>query len=446
MMKLTFNKPQCAYLSSTADILLYGGAAGSGKSYVAIVDLLGLNESPTPRYRLSHYRALIYRKRRGDLADLIDKSKKIYPLVDPGAVFNNTDTFWTFSSGAKIYFKYFERIDQAESWLQGQELACICVEEIGQYENDKIFKYALSRLRSSEGLKCYMRATCNPSKYKWLRKYFRIDDVGTATDFFEEFELGDGSKVKKRIKFIPAKLSDNPHLPKEYEAQLMLLPEDERNALLNGRWDSYDSVEGQVYEHEIALVDKEHRCCSVPYDPAVDVYTFFDIGISDMCVILFVQYVGKEIHIIDKIEQNNRSIKDYIAELKKLEADKGYRYAKHLLPHDSLAREKFSGSTILEQFEQYYKNVEALPRLPIADGILKTKAIFSNLWFDNKTDTLEQLRNYKRAWNEKLQVWGDPLHDRYSHCADAVRYVSYYTPTQSTPQRIAPKRPFRGSF
>ena len=86
-----------------------------------------------------------------------------------------------------------------------------------------------------------------------------------------------------------------------------------------------------------------------------------------------------------------------------------------------------------------------MPRLPIADGILKTKSIFSNLWFDNKTDTLEQLRNYKRAWNEKLQVWGDPIHDRYSHCADAVRYISYYTPVkQSAPVR--PRTRFTGSF
>lgn len=444
-MKLTFNKPQCAYLSSTADILLYGGAAGSGKSYVAIVDLLGLNESPTPRYKLSYYRALIYRKRRGDLADLIDKSKKIYPLVDPGAVFNNTDTFWTFSSGAKIYFKYFERIDQAESWLQGQELACICVEEIGQYENDKIFKYALSRLRSSEGLKCYMRATCNPSKYKWLRKYFRIDDVGTATDFFEEFELGDGTKVKKRIKFIPAKLSDNPHLPKEYEAQLMLLPEDERNALLNGAWNAYDSVEGQVYELELKQLDEQKRHCAVPYDPVLDVYTFWDIGISDNCVILFVQYCGKEVRIIDAIEENNKGVQDYIATIKRYESDKGYRYAKHLLPHDGSAREKFSGKSILEQFEQYYKNVECLPRLPIADGIFSTKQMFPRLWVDNRTSVIDRLRNYRRVWNERLQEYGDPLHDINSHMADAVRYVSYYTPTQST-HRIAPKRPFRGSF
>jgi hypothetical protein len=406
-----------------------------------------LNENPSPRFKLPYYRALIYRKRRGDLTDLIDKSKKIFPLVDPGAVFNNTDTFWTFSSGAKIYMKYFERIDQAETWLQGQELACICAEEIGQHENDKIFKYALSRLRSAEGLKCYMRATCNPSKYKWLKNYFRIDEIGSASDFCEEFELGDGTKVKKRIKFIPAKLSDNPHLPKEYEAQLMLLPEDERLALLHGRWDAYDTVEGQVYELELKAMDAEKRHCAVPYDPVLDVYTFWDIGISDNCVILFVQYCGKEIRIIDAIEQNNKGVQDYIAQIKRYESDKGYRYAKHLLPHDANAREKFTGKSILEQFESYYKNVECLPRLGLADGIYSTKLMFPKLWIDNKTNVVDRLRNYKRVWNERLQSYNEePLHDINSHMADAVRYVSYFdAPTQS---KIVsrPKARFTGSF
>lgn len=395
---------------------------------------------------MPYYRALIYRKRRGDLTDLIDKSKKIYPLIDPNAKFNNSDLYWEFTSGAKIFFKYFERQDQAETWLQGQELACICAEEIGQYENDGIFKYALSRLRSSEGLKCYFRATCNPSKYKWLKNYFKIDNIGTATDFNQEFELEDGTKINKRIKFIPARLSDNPFLPKEYEAQLMLLPEDERLALLNGRWDAYDSVDGQVYEHEIKAMEAEKRHCSVAFDPVLDVYTFWDIGISDNAVILFVQYCGKEIRIIDMIEDNNKGLQEYIAILKKYETDKGYRYAKHLLPHDGAAREKFSGKSILEQFEAYYANVECLPRLTIADGLMATKKMFANLWIDNKIELLEHLRKYRREFNERLEQYGDPIHNIHSHAADAVRYVSYFDAPTKKSVSIRPKPRFTGSF
>jgi hypothetical protein len=173
MIEYEFNKAQTEYLATTADIVLYGGQAGAGKSFVAIIDMLGLNEDPVPRYMLSHYRAMICRKRRADLVDLIDKSKSIYPLVDPGATFNNSDCYWTFSSGCKIYFKYFERFDQAETFLSGQELQMCVFEEIQQYETPDIFVFAMSRLRSAYGLKCYMRATCNPGRYPWLKSWYR---------------------------------------------------------------------------------------------------------------------------------------------------------------------------------------------------------------------------------------------------------------------------------
>lgn len=443
-MKMTFNGPQQAYLSSTADVLLFGGGAGSGKSYVAIVDLLGLNESPTPRFKLPYYRALIYRKRRGDLVDLIDKSKKIYPMVDPGAIFNNTDSFWTFSSGAKIYFKYFERLDQAETWLQGQELACVCAEEVGQHEDDRIFRYALSRLRNSEGLRCYMRATCNPSKYKWLRNYFRIDDIGSPSDFFQEFELSDGTKVKKRIKFIPAKLSDNPHLPKEYAAQLMLLPEDERLALLNGRWDSYSKVPGMIYEAEIDKMVREHRHCKVAHDPSANTYTVWDLGWGDHTIVLFVQWVGKEIHVIDKIEDNNKRLDEYAANILRLGEERGYKYAKHLVPHDAKQHELQTGLTRQQALEKVLGsgNVEVLPRLGVEDGINKTREIFPNLWIDKDTDVLDQLRGYCRKLDSETQKFGDPIHH---DLADAVRYISYYTPQQPA-HRIRQRGSFRGSF
>lgn len=426
MLKFVPTAKQAEFLASDDDICGMMGGAGSGKSYIMLWDALGLNDTINgPRINLPYYRALLYRKQYKQLSELIDKSKQIYPLVDPGAVFTSTDLTWTFSSGAKIKLQYFENYSQVES-LQGITYQYIGCDEIGTYENDKIFKYALSRLRSPEGLKCYFRATSNPSRYPWLMEYFRIKPDGKSTNFSIDYTLADGTVIKKTVRYIQALLKDNPHLSKEYEAQLMLLPEDERRALLDGDWLAYASIDGQIYEHELKKIDEEKRNCSVPYDPALDVYTFFDIGISDMCVILFVQYVGKEIHIIDKIEDNNKGLQEYIAILKKYELDKGYRYAKHLLPHDSNAREKFTGLTILEQFEKYYKNVEALPRLPIADGILKTKEMLANCWFDNKTDVVDKLRHYRRDWNERLQVWGDPRHDNYSHLADAIRYVSYY--------------------
>lgn len=424
-MDLTFNKPQCEYLATTADIVLFGGGAGSGKSYVAIVDLLGLNEPRGARYTLPYYRALIYRKRRGDLIDLIDKSKKIYPLIDPGAVYNHTDSYWKFSSGATIYFRYFERFEIAETFLQGQELACICAEELGQFEDDRIFKYSLSRLRNAEGLKCYARGTCNPSRYKWLREYFKINDVGDSTDFFEEYKLLDGTIVKKRIKFIKARLSDNPHLPKEYEAQLMLLPHAEREALLNGRWDAYDEIQNQVYEYELKQMIAENRYCIVRHDPSIAVSTFWDLGINDECVIVAVQFVGKEVRIINMMHGSNKGIEDHwIPELKKWESTLDYMYDCHYLPHDATARDKYDANSIQTKVQNKLGKVEVLKCASLIDGLNATRAMFPNVWMDkiNCADMMEGLQKYIREKDSQGNIKAKPIH---SDLADAFRYIAY---------------------
>lgn len=446
MIEFSPTPKQSEFLASNADICLFAGGAGSGKSYIMLWDALGLNDSVFgPRYKLSFYRALMFRKHFKQLIELVDKSKEIYPLIDPNATFNKSELTWTFTSGAVIRFQYFETYAQVES-LQGIQYQYIGIDEVGTYENDKVFKYAMSRLRSAEGLKCYMRCTSNPSRYKWLMNYFRIGPSGESTKFIIDHVLSNGEIVKKKIQYIQALLKDNPYLGKEYEAQLMLLPEDERRALLLGDWLAYESVDGQVYEHEIKAMEAEKRHCSVAFDPVLDVYTFWDIGISDNAVILFVQYCGKEIRIIDMIEDNNKGLQEYIAILKKYETDKGYRYAKHLLPHDGAAREKFSGKSILEQFESYYANVECLPRLTIADGLMATKKMFANLWIDNKIELLEHLRKYRREFNERLEQYGDPIHDIHSHAADAVRYVSYFDAPTKKSVSIRPKPRFTGSF
>lgn len=430
MIEYSFNKAQSEYLASTDDIVLYGGQAGAGKSLVAIIDMLGLNDPENgPRYQLDHYRAMICRKRRGDLADLIDKSKSIYPLIDSGAVFNNSDCFWTFSSGAKIYFKYFDRFSDAEKFLSGQEMQCIVFEEIQQHERDDIFLFAMSRLRSSKGLKCYLRATCNPGRYPWLKEFFRISDAGESTSFTTEHKLEDGTLITKRIKFIRARLQDNKHISKEYQANLMMLSDEDRKALLGGRWDSYNTTEGAVYQYELNCLFIEGRLKHLSHDSNVPVHTFFDLGISDYCVVLFVQFVHDEIRIIDMIEDCGKSLKDYyIPEIIKRKTTHNYVYAGHWLPHDAGAREKYNGISILDQVRQLIYDVEKLPRMELDAGILLTKTMFSRVIINKDLVLFDRLQNYKRKWNPTLNCWSDtPIHNCIeSHAADAFRYISYY--------------------
>lgn len=429
----TPNPKQARFLASTADILLYGGGAGSGKSLTALIWLLGLNNGVDgkARWEIDSYNGLIFRKNRKDLADLVKKSKVIYKAVDPGAVYNNQDNFWRFSSGATIFFSYFERFEQCESQIQGQEYQSIVAEEVGQHETDQIFLYCISRLRGSNGLKPFMRATANPGRYRWLREFFRIGDDGGSTDFKQVLTLLDGTFVEKRIQYIQALLSDNPHVSKEYEASLMLLGIEERKALLEGRWDAYTSVAGQIYEHELKLMQEERRFCAVRHDKTAPVHTFWDLGINDHCVILFVQFVGKEVRLIDMLKGNNLSIRNHwIPEIQRKGMDKGYVYDGHWLPHDSAQRDKFSGESIFESVKKVLGNVHRLPRPNMKlEAIQKARNMFDSVWIDkvNCQDLFDDLSNYKRQKDEANNVWSnEPVHNAASHGADAFSYVAYY--------------------
>ena len=442
MFEFVPNDKQSQFLASDDDVCMIAGGAGSGKSMVALINLLGLNDPSGPRYQKPFYRGLIYRKHHKDLRDLISKSKEIYKQIDPGAkwVGGNVLT-WKFSSGAQIYFQHFERFEQAETFFQGQELSIIHCDEIGQYDSPDIMQYALSRLRDSHGLRCYFRCSSNPSRYKWLRNYFNINDAGDSTYFTKEFKIDDGTTILKHFRYIQAKLADNPHISKEYQAQLMMMSAEDCDALLHGNWGAYDVVEGQVFEHELKALKDEHRYCNVPFDPAVPVCTFWDIGSSDMTVILFVQFVGKEIHIIDMIKDNNKGLTDYyMPEVLKRADTCGYRYQKHNLPHDSSKREWTSNTKIIDQARKFTNDVFTLQRDALADGIQAARTMFKNVWINKaKCEELyEDLVNYRREWQEKLAIWSDkPVHDSHSHAADAFRYIAYHKPATKVIEPVA---------
>ena len=412
--------------------------------------LLRVNDPTGPGYLNPRYNSIIYRKHYKDLRDIIAKMQMIYPLVDPGAQFHKQDLTWTFTSGARIQVAYFETREQCESMVQGAEYATVICDEAMHFSDDSIFLYMMSRLRNTYGMKCLMRLTSNPGRFPWLRSFFKIDDVGTSTDFIKEYVLDDGTVVKKRIKYIQAKLSDNPHLPKEYAATIMMLSEEDKLALLDGMWNAYSSIDGQIYEHELDLMTSQRRFCHVPFDPSVSVETYFDIGMSDLTVILFIQRVGKEIRIIDMLKGNNNGLGEHwVPEILRLKETKGYRYAKHYLPHDAAQRDKWNGISLADKAKASLRDVEVLPRLSMEVGLQLTREMFRNVWIDKDScaDLHTDLSNYRREWDPKLEIWKDePLHDKHSHGADAFRMISYYRPKSkldiSDMDSVASSNPF----
>lgn len=409
---------QIEFLAANDDEVLYGGAAGGGKSQALLVDALGLQQGALQWER---YRALIIRQTFTQLRELLDRAQELYPKVSPAAIFRDRPwSEWRFPSGAKVIFSSCDR-EQDVYQYQGQEYQWIGIDELGHYGRPFVWEYLSSRLRSSEPrIKCYMRATCNPGP-KWIQERWGIPDSGEAHHHSVDVRLEDGSSLTKTLRFIPARLRDNPHLGREYEANLQRLPPAERAALLDGRWGVVD-VPGAIYRDVLAEARLEKRICSVPYDKATAVSTYWDIGIADATCIWFAQRVGREWHLIDYYESRGKSAVDFARALK----DREYVYDSHWLPHDAEAREKGTGLTYQEVLEQHKISTNITPRLGLEEGISAARIRFNECWFDEAKceEGLRALQYYRREWKDRAGQFADPVHDWSSHGSDAFRYFA----------------------
>jgi hypothetical protein len=217
--------PQTHFLAADEKDVLYGGAAGGGKSYAMLVDPL----------RYAHkkaHRALILRRSMPELREMIDKSRELYPQAFPGAKFREVEKLWNFPSGAKIEFGFLER-DADVYRYQGQAYSWIGFDEITHLPTEFSWNYLASRLRTTDPeIKTYLRCTANPGGVgsQWVKKRY-IEPSESNKSF-----MGKDGLTRK---FIPAKLVDNPYLAKDgvYEQMLMSLPPIQRRQLLEGNWD-----------------------------------------------------------------------------------------------------------------------------------------------------------------------------------------------------------------
>lgn len=195
-------------------------------------------------------------------------------------------------------------------------------------------------------------------------------------------------------------------------------------------------IEGAYYSKIIDDIDKQGRIGNYPYNPALPVYTFWDLGVGDATTIWFAQFIGNEVRIIDYIEDNNRGMNTYIKEVK----DKPYIYEQHFAPHDIQIREFTNGKSRLETALELGLRFMIAPKLSIEDGIDAVRAILPKCFFNEPTTRrgLLTIKNYKKEFDNKNNTFKlQPKHDWASHGADAFRYlaVSYRENIGQTKQR-----------
>ena len=411
---------QAEFLAADEDEVLYGGAAGGGKSDALLVDALGLQQRAIAN---PNYRAIVLRQTFPQLRKLLDRARQLYPRVDPRAEFRERPwNEWRFGAGARVIFASCDRDADVHDY-QGHEFQWIGIDELSHYSSPYVWEYLSSRLRSTDpSLRCYMRATCNPGP-KWIQQRWGISDDGSPASSEVSVTLSDGREIRKRLRFIPALLSDNPHLAVDgqYEATLLKLPPAERAALLEGRWGVVD-VPGAIYRNELNKAREDRRISGVPYDGTTLVHTYWDIGISDATSIWCAQRCGREWHLIDYYEQRGKTAADAVGWVR----SRGYTLGKHYLPHDAQARERGTGLTYEDVLQQNGINVQIVPRLGVEEGISAAKMIFPQCWFDavKCAEGLRALQHYRRDWKDRAGEFATPVHDWSSHGADAFRYFA----------------------
>lgn len=183
------------------------------------------------------------------------------------------------------------------------------------------------------------------------------------------------------------------------------------------------AIEGAYYGKIMNDLESQNRFCKIARDDLLKTYCAWDLGVGDSTAIWVAQMLGKEVRLLDFIENHGVGLDWYVREL----TERGWVKAEHLLPHDVQVRELGTGRSRLEVLQEAGLDCTVVPRMGVDDGIQAVRQLLPNCWF-NVPETkqgVDCLRNYRREFDEKRNVFFDkPLHDWASHGSDAFRYLA----------------------
>lgn len=292
-------------------------------------------------------------------------------------------------------------------------------------------KNNVANIKSFEGVDiCWVEEAQTTSKLSWnvliptIRKegseiWISFNPELETDETFQRFVVNppEGAIVQK------INWSDNPWFPETLRLEKDALYARDKEAY-NTVWEGVcrQTVDGAIFAREMVAAEIEGRITRVPYDPIKPVHAVFDLGWSDATAIWFVQFIGMETRLIRYIENNQQTISWYLAEMQKY----GYVYDTLWLPHDAAAKNLGTGKSIEEIVRATGMNVRILPRVPVTDSINAARTVFNKCYFDreNTHQGLQCLRHYRYDVDPDTKMFSKtPLHDNYSHGADAFRYI-----------------------
>ena len=216
---------------------------------------------------------------------------------------------------------------------------------------------------------------------------------------------------------------DNPWFPAVLLEEKDALQKRDKEAFENvWQGNCRSAVDGAIYANEIRAAIEQRRIRPVPYDPVLKVHAVWDLGWNDAMCIVMCQRVASSLSVIDYIETSHKTYAELVAELR----EKPYRWGTDYLPHDGKAKNPQTGKSAVETLAALGRTVDEVPNIGIEEGIRAARQMFAQVYFDDAKTTrlVHCLKRYRRAISSVTNEPGSPLHDEFSHGADAFRYMA----------------------
>lgn len=291
------------------------------------------------------YVGIIFRRtfRQLDAGDgIVQRSLRWYPGY--GGRYNGGKYFWTFPSGARIYFAYMEH-DGDEFNYDGPQYSFIGFDELTQFPQ-KQYLYMFSRCRpAAPGLRAYVRSATAPGNtgHQWVKRRFVTRDIANRLRYFATIDDQDTEVPPDHYDalsraFYPALMDDNPNInPDEYRKRIHAMGDPVRIAQLElGDWDA-EYKEGLIYETWSSLENVTSEAIYRPDQPlywAVDDGYVYGDGPGSVNyhprVILFVQ--DNALGGLDVVDEYSATGENHAETLHKVLTDTNYRWAHYRQP------------------------------------------------------------------------------------------------------------------
>jgi phage terminase large subunit len=308
-------------------------------------------------------------------------------------------------------------------------------------------KNNVANVKSYEGVDvCWVEEAQSVSKRSWdvLIPTIRKEASEIWVSFNPELETDETYQrfiIHQPTNAVVQKINwnDNPWFPETLRIEKDTLKMRDIEAY-NSVWEGICriTVDGAIFSKEMQMAEINNQIQNVPYDPIKPVFTVWDLGWADATAIWFVQFIGMEIRVIRYLEDSQKTISYYLAEIQKF----GYVYDTHYLPHDAASHNLGTGKSIEEIVRATGMRVQILDRVPVVDSINAARTIFPRCYFDrtNTADGLQCLRHYRYDVDPDTKQFSRmPLHDQYSHGADAFRMLGLMVQEPRKPVKRKPQ-------